>query len=223
LNFETSKNLSGAGVILMFISAPVIFVPGISIFGTGVLALIGLILMLIGVKGLAEYYRDAGIYNNILYGSIAGIVGAVFSIVIAAIGFLMVLPGLLDKLYPGVNWNNLSNLSSLPTPDTSNLSLSDIAPFIAVFLGVFVVLFVFMLVVALFFRKSLPKLEEKSGIGLFGSISTVLLIGAALTIVGIGYLVVWVVLLLLAIAFFEMRPSAQPTPPSMAPQNLPQI
>jgi uncharacterized membrane protein len=96
VNFETSKNLSGTGAILMFISAPVIFVPGISIFGTGVLALVGLILMLIGVKGLAEYYNDAGIYNNILYGSITGIVGAVVSVVVAAVGFLTVLPSLMD-------------------------------------------------------------------------------------------------------------------------------
>jgi uncharacterized membrane protein len=208
MNFETSKNLSGTGAILIFISAPVIFVPGISIFGTGVLALVGLILMLIGVKGLAEYYNDAGIYNNILYGSITGIVGAVVSVVVAAVGFLTVLPGLLDKFYPGVDWSNFSHISSLPTPDTSNLTFSDIAPFIAIFLAVFVILFVFTLVVALFFRKSLPKLQEKSGVGFFGSISTVLLIGAALTIIGIGYLIVWIFFLLLAIAFFQIRPSA---------------
>jgi uncharacterized membrane protein len=122
-----------------------------------------------------------------------------------------------------VDWSNLSNISSLPTPDTSNLTFSDIAPFIAIFLAVFVILFVFTLVVALFFRKSLPKLQEKSGVGFFGSISTVLLIGAALTIIGIGYLIVWVILLLLAIAFFQMRPSAPPATSTMPPQNVTQI
>ena len=70
MNFYTSKNLSGVGAILVFVSF--LALPFSTAFG-GFVALIGLILMLIGVKGLADYYREAGIFNNVLYGTIAGI------------------------------------------------------------------------------------------------------------------------------------------------------
>jgi uncharacterized membrane protein len=69
-----------------------------------------------------------------------------------------------------------------------------------------VLLFVFVLVVAFLYRKSLNMLSQKSGVGLFGSAATVLLIGAVLTIIVVGLLLVWISVLLVAIAFFQMKP-----------------
>jgi uncharacterized membrane protein len=52
-------------------------------YAGSIVALVGLILLMIGAKGLADYYREAGIFNNALYGVIATIVGAiVFMIVV---------------------------------------------------------------------------------------------------------------------------------------------
>jgi hypothetical protein len=42
--------------------------------------------------------------------------------------------------------------------------------------------------------------------GLFGTAGTVLILGAVLTIILIGYVIVWFDLLLLAIAFLQLRP-----------------
>jgi uncharacterized membrane protein len=211
VNFYTSKNLSGVGAILVFVSF--LALPFSTAFG-GFVALIGLILMLIGVKGLADYYREAGIFNNVLYGTIAGIVGVVVAAVVAIGMVLTSLSSFLYKIYPGWNgdWTTLSGM----TPTTSNLTLSDIAPFIAAALSVFVILFVVTIVVALFYRRSLLSLRDKSGIGLFGTTGTVLLIGAVLTVILIGYLIVWIAILLLAIAFFSIS-TQQPQPPTSAP------
>ena len=53
MNFDTSKNLGGVGALLIFVS--VLIFPFASPFGGVLIALIGFILMLIGVKGLTDY------------------------------------------------------------------------------------------------------------------------------------------------------------------------
>jgi uncharacterized membrane protein len=210
VNFDTSKNLSGVGAILIFVGFPVF--PFITPLGGSLLVLIGLILMLIGVKGLADYYREAGIFNNMLYGTIAGIVGVVVAIAVAISIVLSSLSGFLHRIFPGWNgdWTTLPNL----TPNTANITFSDVIPFIVAALAVLVILFVFTIIVALLYRRSLSSLRDKSGIGLFGTTGTVLLIGAILTIILIGYLLVWIAILLLAIAFFQLRPQPVPSMPT---------
>lgn len=71
-SLESSKNLAGIGAILLFLS----FIP--------VVGIIGLILMFIGVKGLSEYYKEPGIYQDALKGLIFGIVG----LVVTAVGVI---------------------------------------------------------------------------------------------------------------------------------------
>jgi uncharacterized membrane protein len=217
VNFDTSKNLSGVGALLIFIGA--IISPVATAFGSGAVALVGFILLLIGVKGIAAYYREASIFNNMLYGTIVGIVGAVVSSVVLIAGLLYTAKDFIYKLYPSWNgdWASLSSFSGV-TPDTTNLAYSDVAPILTVVLAAFVLAFVFVLVVALFYRKSLTALRQKSEIGLFGSAATVLLVGAVLTIIFIGYLLVWIAVLLVAIAFFQMK---QPPPPEPTLTEIP--
>ncbi len=103
------------------------------------------------------------------------------------------------------------------TPTTANLTFSDIVPFLTAGIAVLAILFVFTIVVALLYRRSLSSLRNNSGIGLFGTTGTVLLIGAVLTIILIGYIIIWIDFLLLAIAFFQLRPqSVQPAPTTQA-------
>jgi uncharacterized membrane protein len=86
----------------------------------------------------------------------------------------------------------------------------------------FVIFWVFLIVWAFLARKSLKTLAAKSGVGMFGTASLLLIIGAGLAIVLIGFVVMWVAVLLLAIAFFQMhaqveQPSAAYTPPPTTP------
>lgn len=208
MQFESSKNLAGIGAILVFISflATSARAPP---FSGGLIALIGVVLMLVGVKGLADHYGEAGIFNNMLYGTVAGIAGVVVAVAVAVGVLINSLSSFLYKIFPGWNgdWTQLSGM----TPDTTNLTFSDIVPFLTAAVAVFAILFVSAIVVALLYRRSLSSLRSRSGMGLFGTAGTVLLAGAILTIVVIGYFIIWIDLLLLAIAFFQLRPpSIQP-------------
>jgi uncharacterized membrane protein len=196
---ETSKTLGGIGAILMFIG----IIPVINTYG--VVELIGLILVMVALYNLASYYAERGIFNNALYGLIAGIVGGVIAVGAVVLAVLTSLTDFLYTIYPSWNgdWAALSGL----TPDTSNLSLDAIMPFLTGIFVALIVLWVFAIISTYFARRSLISLSTKSGVGLFSTAGLLMLIGAVLIIaIGIGLLLIWIALLILAIAFFQLKP-----------------
>jgi uncharacterized membrane protein len=206
MNWESSKNLGGIGAILMFIG--LIPIPGTQPF-LGIIAIIGFILVLIALHGFANYYKESGIFSNALYSFIAGIVGiAVSGVSIFYIIFdTTILTNLLYKIYPG--WNgNWSSLAGL-TPTTTNI--------IGAILVVLVVLWIFTIVAAFFARRSLKALSVKASVGLFSTAALLLIIGAVLTILLIGLLLMWIAVLLIAIAFFQIKPQPEQPVATMAP------
>lgn len=220
LTLESSKTLGGVGAILLLIGT----FPYVSSFSFGVLALIGVIMILIALHGLANVYMDSGIFTNSLYGFIVGIVGAVVAAVVLVVAVLSNLTSFLQQIYP--SWNGkLSSISSLSgmTPNTSNLSLSNIVPLVEGLVVVFLVLWIVLIVWAVFVRRSFKSLGTKSNVGLFGTASLLLVIGAALTIIVIGLVLMWIAVLLMAIAFFQMKPpmAGQPMSTSMPPPSAP--
>ena len=63
-------------------------------------------------------------------------------------------------------------------------------------------------------RRSLKQLSDRTNVGLFSTTGLILLIGAVLIIIGFGILLIWIASLILAIAFFTMKPhEASPPPP----------
>jgi len=211
MSIENSRILGGVGALLMFIG----IIPYINYFG--VIELVGLILVMVALHNLARHYREGGIFNNALYGLIIGIVGGVISIAAVIITILTSLTDFLYKLFPDWNgdWAALSGL----TPNPSNLSLGDIAPFLVGIFAVFIILWISAIITAFFIRRSLGTLSAKSGVGLFSTAGLLLLIGAVLIILfGIGLILIWISALLLAIAFFRIKPQqAQPPTSATAP------
>jgi uncharacterized membrane protein len=205
MTIESSKNLGGIGAILLFVG----ILPYINYLG--IVEIIGAIMVLVALHGIGSHYKDSEIFNNALYGIIAGIVGIVTAIVI---GIALVLPSITDfimKIYPSWNgdWSTLSSLSSM-TPETSNINFSDIVPFITAALVIFVVLWVFAIIAAFLLRRSLRLVSAKSNTGLFSTAGLLLLIGAVLIIAfGLGVILIWIAMLILAIAFFTMKTSAE--------------
>lgn len=164
--------------------------------------LVGLILVLIAVKGLSEHYKEASIFNNSLYGVILSIVGGV--VFVAAL-FVTAL-----SFFTNVLGIELSTAFSDPTAFsnidwTEAMILDNLMAHVAALVGSLVILFIFVVVAAIFYRKSLTTLAEKTGVGLFGTAGLLLLIGAVLTIIVIGFLLIWVALILLTVAFFQIR------------------
>jgi uncharacterized membrane protein len=206
MTLESSKTLGGVGALLMIISPFSGFVAGA--FGS-ILGLIGIILVLIAMKGLADHYNESGIFNNTLYGVILTIVGGIVfvaAIFIAAAGFLSDLDLDLEAIstdpsaFYNVNWQSVVNMDTLWAH-------------VVTILGGLVILFIFVVVAAIFFRKSLTSLSQKTDVGLFGTAGLLLLIGAVLTIIAIGFIIMWIAVILLTVAFFQIRTQPTPTTP----------
>jgi uncharacterized membrane protein len=214
MKLESSKNLGGVGALLIFLGPLLnVALPRVGAW-PGLLSLVGMILVLIALKGFADHYREAGIFNNALYAIIAAIVGAVVFAAVLIIAFVGFFAGL------GLNISNFQDWASLSSIDWQGLSNLDfIFSFIGVILLGVIVLFVFMVITVIFLRRSLSLMAAKTGVGLFGTTGLLLLIGAILTIFVVGILVVWIAILLLAIAFFSIRP--QQAPPTASTPTQP--
>jgi uncharacterized membrane protein len=212
MDLETSKNLGGIGAILLVIG----FLAFIGSAFSSILSLVGLILVLIAMKGLSDHYSEASIFNNSLYGVILSIVGGV--VFVAAL-FVTAL-----SFFTNVLGIELSTAISDPTA-FSNIDWTEVIVFedlmahVGALVASLVVLFIFVVVAAIFYRKSLNTLSSKSGVGMFSTAGLLLLIGAVLTIIVIGVIIIWIALILLAVAFFRIKPASPQPMPSPPPSG----
>ncbi len=216
MTLESSKNMGGIGAILAFIGVPA------SLFHTyigGIITLIGVILMLVAFRGLANIYGEKGIFSNALWGVILGVVGVIVAVgvtIAAVFANLGNLKNLIYLLYP--NWDGQwSSLAGLGQPSTANINPSDVLPLIggiiASVIVVFIVLWVFAIVASFFVRRSAKEVTAKSNVGLFGTAGLLMLIGAVLIIaIGFGLILMWIAVLLFAVAFFQLKPPEQAPP-----------
>jgi uncharacterized membrane protein len=193
MTLESRKYLGGIGALLLFL----IIVPSVG----WILALIGLILSLIGFKGLADYYKEQGIFNNALYTVIMGIIGVgvfIALLLTAAIGFLTEL---------GIDFANIADsaawFAQISDAEILNVAMGYITQFAVAVLA----LWVCIIIGAILLRRSLGVVSEKSGVGLFGTTGLIFLIGAIIPVIGL--FLIWISFLLLAIAFFMLKPQQQ--------------
>lgn len=183
LSLESGKSLAGIGALLLVIGS---FVPFLSI--------VGIILLLIGMRNLADFYKENRIFQDALWGLIFGIIG------IVAAGFV------LASFFFG------------------GLLLGAGGGFLGLAVGVIVgliVAFIFYILMAVYFRRAFDSLADKSGEGMFRTAGLMLLIGAILTIVLIGLFLIFIGWLLATIAFFSAKtgaaPQTAPPPPPPPP------
>jgi uncharacterized membrane protein len=206
VTFVTSKNLSGLGAILLVIAAVmIIFLP----VATLIVGAAGAIMLLIGLHGLAGYYKERGIFNNGLISFLVVVIGGIIATVVVLYVVLANITPLLHEIYPGWNgdWASLQNM----TPDTSalqsgNFDVSVFMPMLLGILAVFVLVWIVAIIAGVFIRQSLNKIKDKSNVNMFGTAGIVVLIGAFLGIIVIGYVIMVIGILLAAIAFFQLRP-----------------
>jgi uncharacterized membrane protein len=198
MTFESSKNLSAIGALLMVIGFLGAVIPY-----AGILSLLGLILLLIGLKGLSSYYQEDGIFNNAFYSIITAIVGVVIAVATLIVTALSALATI------GIDLNDISDWTTFGTDIGTYFSdfanFSELFTLIGAVVLALIVLFVFAIISMYFFRKSMNQLSTKSGIGLFSTAGILMLIGAVLTIVVIGLIVIWIGLILATVAFFQMK------------------
>ena len=201
MNLESSKNLGGIGALLIFIATPLGFV----IPYANILGLIGWILMLIGLKGLADFYKEAGIFNNTLYAIILAIVGIVVAVAAIVVTALSALSSI------GIDLSNVNDWamfgSELANYFTNFGDFSAIWTLLGAVVSALVILYIFVIVTMFFLRRSMNQLSSKTGVGLFGTTGLLMLIGAVLPLIGL--LLIWIGFILLTVAFFQIK--VQPT------------
>ena len=188
MSLDSDKTLGGVGALLIAIGMIVPF-----------LGLIGIILVIIAMKHLAEYYKDNSIYRDALYGLIFGIVAILaFGIFVFSLFFV--------TSVSSVTTTATSMMAQAAAPFTIPAALGSIG---VIVLALFVV-FIFFILEAIFFRRAFDALGARSGEGNFRTAGLLLLIGAVLTIVLIGILLIFVGWILAAVGYFSIK--TQPAP-----------
>ena len=97
-----------------------------------------------------------------------------------------------------------------------------ISAFLGIAAGLFVV-WVFLIVSAVFLRRAYDSMSKELGVGMFSTAATLYLVGAALTIVLVGFILLFIAEILQAIAYFSIpsEPPARAAGASAGPTAAP--
>lgn len=202
-----AKTLGGVGSILVLLGA----VPSVGF----VLAIAGFIMILVAVKNVSETVNEPKIFNDMIIAVVTAIIGLVVFglVVVAAISSFI----------------NIGALGTTPAPGTVPAGL--ISGIVLLVVGLFL-LWIFYLVSAIFLRKSYDRIAMRLNVNMFKTTGLLYLIGAALTIVIVGILILLIAEILQIVSFFSIpdqlpsamppqqtwgQPPAPPMPPSQAP------
>jgi uncharacterized membrane protein len=178
VSVESNRTLGGVGALMILIGSvfslfslvQYVF-PSVSlavtVFGglLAVLSLVGLIVFMIAMNGLANGYKDRGIFDNALYGIIVIVVGGVLA---GAVAFILVLSSIMSL---GIQYANppLNIDSFLPT-------------IIGSLIPVILVAAMFGLVQAWFFWRAFSRLAAKSHVSLFRTGGSLFIVGVAVSV-----------------------------------------
>ena len=176
MTLESGKNLAGIGSIFLVIPVPF-------------LSIVGIIMVLFGMKNLSKAYNDDSIWKNTLYAVIFGIIGIIAS------GLTLV------SLFFGGIFTSVA------------LGAGDATGIIGLITGLIlflVVAFIFYLLEAIYIRRAFDSLANKSGVGLFRTGGLLLLIGAILTIFIVGLFLIFIAWILILVAFFQIPTNSTP-------------
>jgi uncharacterized membrane protein len=186
VGLEYSKTLAGEGAILLLLS----LVP----YAGWILGIIGVILLLRGMKELSNYYQDEEIYKNALTGVKFYIVALVaVGVAIAAITI-------------GV-WTATGFTFTSGFIPTVGFGVGLIA-----FIGGLLVAFVFYILATSHLKRTFDTLAKKSGEASFTTAGNLLWWGAILSIILVGLLLILIGWIFATIGFFTMKPKQMQQP-----------
>lgn len=196
MNLELRKALGFVGAMLMVIS----FAGATGRLYEGLPLLAGMILVLIALKGFADHYKEKGIFNNSLYGTITVVVGMIAAILI----FITLISPIAPELAQ-LDWTNMAAVQEFIR--------EHLWSFLGPIVGAYLTLVISLIISAVFFRKSLDALSTKSGEKTFETAGLIWLIGAVLSIILVGFIIVWIAWIIIAVGFFSMKIPAETLQP----------
>ncbi len=178
-SLRDARVFGGIGAILSLVSG---FVPSVGF----VLAIIGLVLVLIAVKYISDIVEDPSIFKNMIISVVSGIIGVVVAAIFVVATVFTVLRGMrLHGVPPALG------LRVFP-----NVMLTIIAAL--------VIVWIFLLISAVFLRRSYTRIGETLNVDTFKTAALIYLIGAALTIVIVGFLIIFIAEIIEVVAFFSI-------------------
>jgi len=192
-----AKIIGGIGALLSIFT----FVP----YGGAFIGLIGLILVFIAVKYIADETKNHSIFQNYLMNFILSIIAiaAVIAIMIVAFG-----------LSGGLAW--VQSIQGRNFTDFSSFWAS-FGTLIGGCILAFIIAWVLLILGALYLRKSYTSIAEHTKVDLFKTTGLVYFIGAITLIVVIGIFILVIAKILEIVSFFSL-PENLPTttePPKM--------
>ncbi len=179
VNFEYSKTLAGEGSILLLLS----LVP----YAGWILGIIGIVLLMKGMKELSYYYQDENIYRN----SLTGLKYYVIAIIAAAVAVSAMVLGV---------WTATGFTFTSSFVFTAGFGVG-----LIVFLAGLVTAFVFYILAASHLKTTFNTLAQKSGEHSFNTAGTLLWWGSILTIFMVGLILIFIAWIFATIGFFTMK------------------
>ncbi len=152
-----------------------------------ILFLIGIVLVILAVSKISKEANDKKIFSNYLINIIPNVVIVVVVVVIAAMTILNQLP-------------DLENIGEMEQEEI----LDVIAPLIAPLLIIFIISYVGSVIAAYFLKKSYEGIKERTGVDMFGTVGWMYLIGALLTIILVGVLILFIARIMEIVAYFSL-------------------
>ncbi|HXX88170.1 MAG TPA: DUF996 domain-containing protein [Candidatus Acidoferrum sp.] len=179
VNFEYAKTLAGEGSILLLLS----LVP----YAGWILGIIGIVLLMRGLKELSYYYEDEKIYQD----SLTGVKYYIVAIIAAAVAIAAITLGI----------GSATGFTFKPNfAPTAALGIG-----IAAFIGGIVIAFIFYILATTHLRKTFNNLAQKSGEASFTTAASLLWWGAIFTIIIVGLLLIFIGWIFATIGFFTMK------------------
>jgi len=178
VNFEYAKTLAGEGSILLLL--------GLIPYVGWVLAIVGIVLLTKAMKELSYYYQDESLYKEAL----TGIKFYGVAIIAAAVAIVSIVIGAASA----------TDLFEGNFVFTAAFAVG----LIAFFAGL-ITAFVFFLLAASHLKATFTKLAEKTGEGSFSTAGTLFFVGSILTIVMVGFLLIFIAWIFATIGFFSMK------------------
>jgi uncharacterized membrane protein len=187
-----AKTLGGVGSILVLLTV----IPTVG----AVLAIIGFVMTLIAVKYISDSLQDKTIFKDMIIAVVLSIIG--FAVVAVIVG---------ASLYSFAGLRGATSASQVASTPGFGTLIGEIV-------GGLVVGWILLVISAYFFRRAYNIVGMKLNVGMFRTAALVYFIGAILTIIVFGLLLILIAQILLIVAFFSIpdtvMPSSMPPPPS---------
>ncbi len=202
MDLRNAKTIGGIGTILLCLS----FIPAIGVL----FAIPGVILVLVSLNEIARKLNESRIFNNYLISVILNVISvlvAVTSLVYTAFLFMSFVIKLpfeeFSNVSPEVLFNRIFSQGELLS------FMESFGKWLWIVLLVLVIIYILMVVSGYFIKTSLNEVGEKLNDSNFKTAGLLIFLGNLLSILfGLGFIIVFVGDIFLAIAFFSMKTEA---------------